>query len=964
MEKNKINRVIKVLLFSYIIILPLLDICKYYYSNIEIFGFSLIEFTNIFFCVTMMFMILWNKYRTEKKIDKSVIISSLIFFVYIIFHSLNVIKISNDSEVTMNIAVEIYYIIRAYILPFVLLYVINNVDINKNKIFNLLSFLGFIIAFVILISNIFNFGIITYDSYFGNDSVIYGNIFNWYNDITIHNYVHYMSKGIFVSGNQLSLIMVSLLTISSLCLIREKKWYLYISYIIKCISLIIISTKTSTFGLFIVLLFTFFALIFSKIIDKKEKILTNTIYILIVIFLSLQLFMISPLSYKLGIKTYDTARSEKANTGDTNQENKGENDGNKNPANDNNETNDNKTIDNTSSNTEENLVCGFQKQNEAFEVTSEVTSLNMRKYIYNTLYNTSTKTNKFCSFLEKNELATFLKKQKYTPEEEKEIIEIIENYSSFFGIHSSLIKFMPPEDNLNFWIEVINNKSEIKSDFRIIKRLMAEEFNDKNFNNYMGKLFGITYISGFPNVENDVIAQYTWFGFLGVNLFVLVFYFLFVYYTIYFVLNLNKKNLIEEIFIMFSIFVILSICILSGHWFGDMFSMAILIMLFGLCHAIKKENLNKNEHNKKKLLFVIWSFTMGGGAEKVLANLVNNLSPDKYDISVIEYWHTDVRVEKVNSNIKVLKPVVDSLKEPLLLRKFKELCLKYCSDILRLFYANDDYDVEIAFNCLFPTFFVRSNVNALAVFHGDIYNFRKEKYKYFMQKLNLNKFKKIITISENSYNSIVDVYPKIKNDVVLIKNGLIEKEILNLSKENINYMEENYYLYIGRLDSNKNPLFLLDLADIIKKANNGYKIKIMGTGELFTQLKNEINKRNLNDIVELMGYIKNPYPYIKKSKALLLCSYSEGLPTVLLEGIFLDKPFISTLVGGVKELAVENSCGIIASNPEEFYNAIMKFEKNTKIYNHYVENCKITKKQYTIEVQVKKFEDLIDNMEV
>ena len=42
----------------------------------------------------------------------------------------------------------------------------------------------------------------------------------------------------------------------------------------------------------------------------------------------------------------------------------------------------------------------------------------------------------------------------------------------------------------------------------------------------------------------------------------------------------------------------------------------------------------------------------------------------------------------------------------------------------------------------------------------------------------------------------------------------------------------------------------------------------------------------------------------------------------------------------------------------------MKFEKNTEIYNNYVENCKITKKQYTIEVQVKKFEDLIDNMEV
>ena len=39
--------------------------------------------------------------------------------------------------------------------------------------------------------------------------------------------------------------------------------------------------------------------------------------------------------------------------------------------------------------------------------------------------------------------------------------------------------------------------------------------------------------------------------------------------------------------------------------------------------------------NKKKVLFYLWSFSLGGGAEKILATIVNNLDPDKYDIDIL-----------------------------------------------------------------------------------------------------------------------------------------------------------------------------------------------------------------------------------------------------------------------------------------------------------------------------------------
>ena len=59
--------------------------------------------------------------------------------------------------------------------------------------------------------------------------------------------------------------------------------------------------------------------------------------------------------------------------------------------------------------------------------------------------------------------------------------------------------------------------------------------------------------------------------------------------------------------------------------------------------------------NKKKVLFYLWSFSLGGGAEKILATIVNNLDPDKYDIDILEMEHFDKPMPKLREGINILK---------------------------------------------------------------------------------------------------------------------------------------------------------------------------------------------------------------------------------------------------------------------------------------------------------------------
>ena len=62
----------------------------------------------------------------------------------------------------------------------------------------------------------------------------------------------------------------------------------------------------------------------------------------------------------------------------------------------------------------------------------------------------------------------------------------------------------------------------------------------------------------------------------------------------------------------------------------------------------------------KKVLFVIWSFSYGGGAERVLGLLINGLhARGNYQIYLQEIVHFDIAWESIPADVMVLPPVID-----------------------------------------------------------------------------------------------------------------------------------------------------------------------------------------------------------------------------------------------------------------------------------------------------------------
>jgi len=387
----------------------------------------------------------------------------------------------------------------------------------------------------------------------------------------------------------------------------------------------------------------------------------------------------------------------------------------------------------------------------------------------------------------------------------------------------------------------------------------------------------------------------------------------------------------------------------------------------------------------KKILFIVWSFSMGGGVEKVLSQVLNNIDVEKYDISVLEFHNFGIKEEIIPREIKILKPILKQYegnnKFKTILNKLQikiaRIVSKYFPCILRKIYLKDKYDVEIACNYMIPTFLLSKSKSTKKIcwVHEEILDYKDissliERIKglenYRIQKRAFINSDAVVGISKRIYNSIVDNYPEIITKCNIINNGFDFENINLKSKEEIDFKVEDYIpiiVSIGRLDHNKNQRLLIDSVKILKEKGYKFRVLFIGEGENQELLHKYSKDLGLDEYITWKGYINNPYPYIRLSHILAITSYSEGFPTVAIEALTLGTALVSTDVAGINEITNGYEyCKISKRYPVEYAEkleeVLLELGKNS--HEKLLEDGKDYVKKFNIERQVKAFYELIE----
>jgi glycosyltransferase involved in cell wall biosynthesis len=196
-----------------------------------------------------------------------------------------------------------------------------------------------------------------------------------------------------------------------------------------------------------------------------------------------------------------------------------------------------------------------------------------------------------------------------------------------------------------------------------------------------------------------------------------------------------------------------------------------------------------------------------------------------------------------------------------------------------------------------------------------------------------------------------------KNKILSFLNSF-DSERLNSLSHSHDLSSDKYFLFVGRLSSEKNIDFLVELSLSLKKSNANIKIKIIGNGPEFTNLENKISSLNLTNIL-LLGSIKwdNLGPYYINSLGLILPSFFEPWGMVANEAFFYHVPVIcSKFCGCSDDLVIDNYNGIVVQNLSEYAknfntNNYLKIRdqliKNIKNTNHIFEPDRLSEELYT-----------------
>ena len=280
-------------------------------------------------------------------------------------------------------------------------------------------------------------------------------------------------------------------------------------------------------------------------------------------------------------------------------------------------------------------------------------------------------------------------------------------------------------------------------------------------------------------------------------------------------------------------------------------------------------------------------------------------------------------------------------------------------------------DVVIDFDSSFYSFLSNCPIPKISFFHFSFREYHrgnKKKLQRLGRKLVV--YDKIVTICEQMRNEGIAMYPELANKFITIYNALDLTAIKEKSLETVDspLIHQPFILAVQRLEeAQKDSTTLIKAYAILKERYRiPEKLYIIGEGKSREELTQLTTQMGLENDVVFLGLQKNPHPWVRASRLFVLSSKYEGLPTVLIEALCLEKVIVSTnCPTGPLEILDNGKAGVLVPMRDEI---IMAEKINEMLRDPLYKEKLITGmqkqiKKFDIENTIKKIEELLLSLE-
>ena len=363
----------------------------------------------------------------------------------------------------------------------------------------------------------------------------------------------------------------------------------------------------------------------------------------------------------------------------------------------------------------------------------------------------------------------------------------------------------------------------------------------------------------------------------------------------------------------------------------------------------------------KKILFLIHDLGHGG-AEKVLVNLVNNMDPKQFDITVLALFGGGV-------NEQFLKPHIHY-------RTVFKRAFAGNSHVMKLFppkrlhkwFIKERYDIEVAYlegpDARIISGCPNETTKLISWIHCTV-NTPTDTALGFRSAVEAiecyNKMDAMVFVSETNREAFLKACPYSGKTAVLYNTNESDK-IIELAAEEAELPSEDFcWCGVGKVVPVKGFDRMIRIQKRLVEEGHKTHLCILGEGQLKPELEKLAAECGVSDRVSFLGYQTNPYKYVAKCDLFVCASHSEGFSTAATEALIVGTPVCTVEVSGMKEMLGENDeWGIVTENDEEaLYQGIKRLLDDPVLLAHYKERAAQRGKDFSTEETVKAVEEML-----
>lgn len=325
-------------------------------------------------------------------------------------------------------------------------------------------------------------------------------------------------------------------------------------------------------------------------------------------------------------------------------------------------------------------------------------------------------------------------------------------------------------------------------------------------------------------------------------------------------------------------------------------------------------------------------YPAGGGCETSLCAILESINQELFDIILIVKFPLihESYLSRIPQWVKIeylLPKKYINYTENSYSYKFPEFIYKpltkYIASKNLVKLIDDSYDVVLDYE---PFLFTQVLLQSKKIYSGKVIGWHHsnanviKKYLAKFTKRYPVKFVDVVDsllfVNKFTTNEMKEYFvgSKLSEHVHTIYNGMLFNDMLTKSKQEVEekYKEllaSKYILMVARLDAPKDHETLIKAFAKIKKQYPEYQLVFCGAGSKLNELLILCKTLNVEQFVHFLGGVANPYVWMKNAQMVVLSSFYEGLPMVVTEAMYFNKPLIVSNIQPCMEAIDNANCG-------------------------------------------------------